>query len=246
MFNKLLGITENESYIIAFWTGRPLFVSKVIADDLMNKSTENKVETFVVNDCLYNFKDIKFMGPEREYYDKYPENNPKGNFASQSYPIRDFDEMAEKYTDFKYPRLKELSDKVYGQLKNLNDKQFQEYCLKHKAILPDGSVSTTVITEKDGDKKSAAFAFPFFIDIWNLIQREKEKRNYAVEMSWEQLEKGAGYEGVINFATKTSHIEAMARGIKKAIDKRKKEGLESKNTEELLKSARKRYALVKN
>lgn len=62
--------------------------------------------------------------------------------------------------------------------------------------------------------------------------------------SWNEIA-GKGYEGIIKSATKTSHIEALARGLKKAKAKLEKEGHATKNIDSLLNLARKRYALIK-
>lgn len=57
-------------------------------------------------------------------------------------------------------------------------------------------------------------------------------------------EPALGFLGTISQIRHLKDLEAFARGVQKVIDARKNEGLESKNAEELLKVARKRYAMV--
>lgn len=51
-----------------------------------------------------------------------------------------------------------------------------------------------------------------------------------------------GYEGIVKSAKKNGHIEALARGLKKAKAKLEKEGLSTKNIDSLLQLARNSYA----
>jgi hypothetical protein len=228
-------------YYIIFFDDSFKEITEQVYNEIMSESGGNAIGK-EIGESFYKFSDIRRILNEQDYKDQYPEKSPKRN--SQPFPVRSLDELLEKYADFKYPQLKDLAQTTYSQLKDLDEAGFKDYCLRHKAVLLNGKIITTIITNKDGEKKPAAFAFPFFTDIWNLIQREKSKYNYAVEMSWEEI--GRGFNGVMDMAKKTSHIEAAARGLKKVKDKLEAKRQLAKNIDELLKVARLRYLKIQH
>ncbi len=59
-------------------------------------------------------------------------------------------------------------------------------------------------------------------------------------------ERDYGFKGVLGQARLLKDIEAFARGLKKAKDKKEKEGLTTKNIDNWIKLARKRYLIVKD
>jgi len=190
------------------------------------------------------FKSSAIM--EIEGLEDYLKRDFKEGYGQPYNQTNDFEFIKEKYAIFNFPQIMELAQKVYNQVKDFDRKQFQDYCFDKKAITINGEITTTRITDKDGITKFAPFAYPFFIDLWNLAQRKKEKVAYAKEMSWDQLEKGMGFEGVIARENDPKHIELMAKGLQRSIDSRKSEGLKTSNAEKLLELMRQRYVYVKN
>ena len=75
---------------------------------------------------------------------------------------------------------------------------------------------------------------------------EWTENSYSYGQPYQTLPAGIGFEGVITSAKRLSALEAMARGLKKAKEKIQKKGGTTRNIDNLLDLARKRYALITN
>ena len=73
---------------------------------------------------------------------------------------------------------------------------------------------------------------------------EWTENHYSYGQPYQALPPGIGFEGVITSAKRLSALEAMARGLKKAKEKIQKKGGTTRNIDNLLDLARKRYALI--
>jgi hypothetical protein len=180
---------EQKNWVIAFWSGVPTWVIESIAKDLQLKK-QQKAESFILNETLRTFADVKFIGTEEKFYDTYPEEYT-GISKRQDYRrYSSFEEIIEDFQWTKYQELPKLVSRVYKTLETWKG-TFEEFCIKYKALTPDKKVTAMKLVSLNKNKREIVnhvpFAYPLFCAIKQLLEDRIERNKHAVEKSWEEL-----------------------------------------------------------
>lgn len=67
-------------HIILFFDGSSREVSDKIAEEVMIKSCDEKLQAIKINNVLYKFGSISKIMPLNEYYQEYPDKRPQENY----------------------------------------------------------------------------------------------------------------------------------------------------------------------
>lgn len=96
--------------------------------------------------------------------------------------------FASTFAKYKFTDGNKLTMMTHQQmLKCQTEEDFKNFCIKHKAITPDGKVIPARYQDDKGNTQIGVFAFPFFQAIWKLIQQQRASQQYAEEKSWDQI-----------------------------------------------------------
>lgn len=187
---------------------------------------------------------VEILEPQ-EYREKYPDKNPdRGRQVPLEYGgDKNFSigQIAEQFLwvkeVFNYGGdMGTLVRKVWDALEKVEtESQFEQFCIKNKAKTADGKITTGLGRTKTGAEIRLPFAYPFYCEIWKAIEAGRRKAAWVAEKNF----KGMGVDGVMDAASKTSHIESLVRGLKKTEVEKTAAG------KKIMGSARKKYTQIK-
>lgn len=109
---------------------------------------------------------------------------------------------------FNFFQLEELVNKAWDKMNRLEtEAEFRSFCIRHKALMPDGSVSASNYTDKHGREQWVTWAYSLFREIWKAIEAGRQKAGWVAEKSFEGMDIEIPDSGI-------SHIENLAKGLK--------------------------------
>lgn len=88
---------------------------------------------------------------------------------------------------------------------------FEDFCIKHQALTPEGKVTTTRYLDEDGHEQRQAFAYPFFCSVRQAIDGVLDKEKWEAEHTVD-FNDPKSFEKIIDDAPQ-SGLGAMIRGI---------------------------------
>ena len=123
-------------------------------------------------------------------------------------------EIIAHWTEMGVPenQVKQWAEKAYGVLQTAETSDdFEDFCVTEKAVK---TAYSTVYWEyyvdpRNQKKRELCVPYDIFKDVWKLLEKQREQREYASEQKWVGMD-------ILDSATQDSHIQAFIRGLEKA------------------------------
>lgn len=198
--------------------GTEHFISQPTAEALLAANNDDMVE--LDDGTQLKVSMATEIMPLDEYYKQHPDKQPSG--AQQPAPrqfshdrqaavhelIQDWTPLC---TKLNFHQTEQLVLNTWESLEKWQG-SFEDYCIKHQALTPDGKVTTTKLIE-DGVERRVPFAYPFFCAVRDAIEAVTTKEKWEEEHTVD-FNDPTSFEKIIDKAP-PSGLAAMIRGLDK-------------------------------
>ena len=132
-------------------------------------------------------KNISDILTAEKFREAFPDKEKK-NYNPISRPLQSFEDIVDEFKWASFGDMLGLIIKTHRAMRKWTG-DFKSFCLKHRAILPNGSVATMRVTLKSGRVDHIPFAYPFFAAVAKLIEQRNEQKAPDLEpgQSWDEI-----------------------------------------------------------
>lgn len=230
--------TQVKEWIIRFKDGVEIPITKPTGEDLVKRSASGGMEFFTLNAKTFSFHKVDYIGSKADYLELYPEKatTTLSDYSKpisgdeESYVVR---EVSEKLKGKLFGDVhSETIRRMYRDWKEATDKK--AFLVKEGAITSSGAV---ICDFPSPYGESVVFKYYAYGLIQSAIGRHEARDKYIEERDW---------GGILDRASQPSHIEAFAKGLKKAKEAKTAKNQDTTGIDRLIETARIKYQQLKD